>query len=51
MSLAFLHDALAIATFFNEQNLPRCKMVNLGHYLGIIDITRNFKGLDWYFVA
>ena len=53
MSLALFHKvtAQAIEKFFDEQNQPLFKRADLGKYLGILDITFNFKELDRYFVT
>ena len=37
-------SAGAIETLFDEQNQPLFKRADLGKYLGIEDIRRNFKG-------
>ena len=45
MSLALFNavPAGAIETLFDDQNQPWFKRADLGRYLGIIDVARNFK--------
>ena len=47
MSLALFNSvpAGAIETLFNDQNQPWFKRADLGRYLGILDIARNFKDI------
>ena len=47
MSLALFNavPAGAIETVFDDQNQPWFKRADLGRYLGILDIARNFKDI------
>ena len=47
MSLALFNSvpAGAIETLFDDQNQPWFKRADLGRYLGIVDIARNFKDI------
>ena len=47
MSLALFNavPAGAIETLFDDQNQPWFKRADLGRYLGIVDIARNFKDI------
>ena len=47
MSLALFNSvpAGAIETLFDDQNQPWFKRADLGRYLGILDIARNFKDI------
>ena len=49
MSLALFNSvpAGAIETVFDDQNQPWFKRADLGRYLGIVDIARNFKDKNY----
>ena len=49
MSLALLNavSAGAMETLFADQSQPWFKRADLGRYLGIVDIARNFKDKNY----
>ena len=42
---------LTIDTLFHEKNQSLFKRTDLGRYLGIVDIARNFKGLNSHYIV